>query len=366
MARVLLVSKPVVPPWNDSSKNLARDVAGGMQRHSPIVMGDASRAWVPPRGTLEPVYAGAGRFAPGLAAQLRMLRRLLIGARAELWHFFFAPNPRSSAAARACALLRGAPTVQTVCSRPRDLARAKQLLFADRTVVLSRATFDGLAGAGVDPSRLALVPPAVPALDVPAEEARRAARERFGLPADAPLVVYPGDLELGDGAARAIDAVRAMRMPAVLVMACRAKTERAKDAERELRARAAPLGERAHWVGETREIHALLGAADVVLLPSTDLYAKMDLPLVLIEAMWLARAVVVAEGSPAAELADGVAVASPDPGAIAAELEALLDGSEGRAKLGSRAREVASERYDPRRMASAYETLYDRVLEERR
>ena len=90
---------------------------------------------------------------------------------------------------------------------------------------------------------------AVPPLAVPNDEERRAARERLALPVDASLVVYPGDLELGDGAARAIDAVRAMRTGAVLAMACRAKTARAKDAERELRARASPLGDRVRWLG---------------------------------------------------------------------------------------------------------------------
>ncbi|MDH4281277.1 MAG: hypothetical protein OEV36_01370 [Myxococcales bacterium] len=39
MAQVLYVSKPVAPPWNDSSKNLVRDVAGHLRRHRPIVMG---------------------------------------------------------------------------------------------------------------------------------------------------------------------------------------------------------------------------------------------------------------------------------------------------------------------------------------
>lgn len=367
MARVLLVSKPLVPPWNDSSKNLARDVATGLARHTPVVLGDGSEGWAPPRGQVEPVYRDRGRFAPGMSAQLRVLGRLALGSKVDLWHFFFAPNPKSSAAARACATLRRAPTVQTVCSRPRDMGRARSLLFADLTVVLSRATLEDLCDAGVPPSRLAHIPPAVPPLSALDRAQREDARRRLSLPLEAPLVVFPGDLELGDGAARIVEAFPRAPKDAILVMACRPKTQGAKDAERALRERASALGiaGRLVWIGETPHIHALLGAADVVALPSADLFAKMDLPLVLIEAMWLARPVVVAAGGPAAELADDGAAIAADEDALADAITALLDDEAERLALGERARRAAESRYHPARMSAEYEAAYDRILEAR-
>lgn len=365
MARILLVSKPLVPPWNDSSKNLARDVANGMERHSPVVLGDGSGAFAPPRGTVDPIYRDRGRFAPGLEAQLRVLARLAFGERTDLWHFFFAPNPKSSAAGRACAALRRVPTLQTVCSRPRELSRAPSLLFADLTVVLSRRTLEDLANAGVPPTRLAHIPPAVPPLPLPSNDARREARLTLGLPLDAPLVVFPGDLELGDGAARIIETFPRIAHDAVLVMACRPKTADAQSAEQKLRERARALGiaERVRWIGETPHIHALLGTADVVALPSADLFAKMDLPLVLLEAMWLARPVVVAAEGPAAELAEGGAAVAASAAELAEALNALLEDEQARLALGERARRAAEERYEPARMIGEYEAAYDRILE---
>lgn len=369
MASVLLVSKPLVPPWNDSSKNLARDVAQGLRRHTPVAMTDGTGRFELSRGRVEPVYRAAGRFAPALSSSLRVLSRLAVGARGDLWHFFFAPNPRTSTAARSLSRLRRVPTAQTVCSRPRDLSTAGRLLFADRTVVLSRATLSALRDAGLPASRLIRIPPAVPPLSPLDAAARRAARVALELPLDARLVVYAGDLELGDGAARMIEGfARADGRDSCLVMACRAKTAGAAAAERELRARVSALGveRRVRWLGETPRIHDLLGCADVVALPSTDLYAKMDLPLVLVEAMWLSRAVLVCEGSPAAELADGGAAAlcAPEVDACAAALDALLD-DDAREAFGRTARRAAEERYHPDSMVTAYETLYDQMLEER-
>jgi hypothetical protein len=369
MARILLISKAVTPPWNDSSKNLVRDLSAAMGRHRPQVMGRRGPpAWAPPHGDVVPVYPpGPGRFAPGVVDGLRVLGHLSWGPRADVWHFFFAPNPRTSSAGRMAARWRRVPTVQTVCSAPRSFEGAARLLFADVTVVLSRRTEGKLLEAGLPAQRLRRIPPAQASLPVLDAEARRDARAHHGLPQDEPLVVYPGDLEFGGGAPLAIDMLAhpAMRH-AHLAMACRAKTASAKEAEAHLRQRASQAGvaQRVTWVGETRHIHGLLGAADVVVLPSRDLYAKMDYPLVLLEAMAMGRAVVVARGSAAEELGEGgAAVACPatvEP--LAVETAALLGDDARREGLGETARQAIAERYAPSAMADAYERVYDELL----
>ncbi len=365
---VLFVSKPVVPPWNDSSKNLVHDLAKHLVRYRPrlltqkgVELGDA------PRARLEPIYGPrSGGYAPPLVDNARVLLRLVIGARTDVWHFFFAPNPRSSSLGRTVSRARRVPTVQTVCSAPRGANGIGRLVFADRTVVLSEHTERRLLEAGVEASRIARVPPAIEPLAVPSDEARREARKRFDVPSSVPLVVYPGDLEIGGGAARVVDAVAVLGGETHLVVACRPKTKAAEAAAADLRARAGRLGigRRVRIVGETPHIHALLGAADVVALPSDDLHAKMDYPLVLLEAMSAARAVVVAAGTPAAELAsDGAAIAAEaDAEAVAEALRRLLDDGDARATVGDAARRAVLERFNPRLMAERYEELYDAVV----
>ena len=368
MGRILLVSKPVAPPWNDSSKNLVRDLALGMERHEPVVLSRRGGGLVLGRGEAEALYpARAGGFSPALADNARVLARLLAGRRADAWHFFFAPNPRTSLAARIAARARRAPTVQTVCSAPLGFERAREMFFADVTVVLSRHTERALRASGIDAARVRRIPPSIPPLAVPRDEDRLAARRSLRLPAHAPLIVYPGDLELGDGARIAIEAFGVLgRSDAHLAMACRKKTDAADGAERALRERARALGvdARTTWIGETSEIHSLLGAADVVLLPSASLYAKMDYPLVLLEAMSMERAVVVASGTPAEELAEGdaaIAVA-PDAEAVAACVGRLLDDPDARAAFGRAGRARVLADHDPSVMARAYEQLYDALV----
>lgn len=358
-----MVSKPVEPPWNDGSKTLVRDLAGAMERHVPIVLATRGSTYEPPGARVERrLGPGArGHALPPLEG-LRVLARVGAGA-ADVAHFFFQPNPRTSSVARLLARARRRPTVHTVSSAPRPDLDPRRVLFADRTVVLSRRTEALLRDAGV--RGVARIAPAVAPIAVPTEEARARARLRFGLPGGAPVIVFPGDLERGEGAAVLIDALSELP-DAVLALAYRAKSERTHDAERRLRDRARELGvaERTRWVGETSEILSLLGAADVVALPSRDLGAKVDLPLVLIEAMWQARPVLVASRSAAEELAEGAAACALEPSrdAVVAQLRAWLDDAEERAAVGARAREAAELRHHPRAMARAYEAVYDEVL----
>ena len=155
-------------------------------------------------------------------------------------------------------------------------------------------------------------------------------------------------------------------------MACRPKTARAAEVEGELRALAQRLGvaERVRWLGQTARIHDWLAIADLVALPSESLYAKMDYPLVLLEAMSLARPILVTTGTAAEELAEplrgegaGPAVAvEASTEALVSATRALLDDDSAREVLGERARRAASARFGLAVMADAYERLYDALL----
>lgn len=368
MASILFVSKPIAPPWNDSGKNLVRDLARGLTRHQATLMvrpgsdADAGAA------LSTPVYAAhSGGFAPGLSDQARVFSHLLTARGHALWHFFFAPNPKSNLAGRISTSLRGKRAVHTISSAPRDVRAIVPQLFAEQNVVLSRHTEQRFLDAGLSPSRLVRIAPAIEPLTPKTDAERDSLRSLVGLPSGVPLLVYPGDLEFGEGGTLAVESMGSLAAKGVhLAMACRTKTPRAKAAEGLLREQVKRAGfdRQVHWLGETSHIHALLATADVVCLASTDLYAKMDYPLVLLEAMSLGRPVIVAKGSAAAEIAEGDAAIAIEPTgeALASATTTLLDDMTHVRALGARAVAAVQQRYSHRVMASAYEALYDRML----
>jgi glycosyltransferase involved in cell wall biosynthesis len=368
MTEVLFVSKPVVPPWNDSSKNLVRDIAGNLRRCSAVVMGREGQESPVQGARAEGVYGPRtpSSFSPSLRANVAVLRHLLWRSNADIWHFFFAPNLKSSAAARFATSTRRVPSVHTVCSMPREGASLKRLVFADATVTLSRFAYDRFSSAGVHETALRLIPPSVPPLAEPSASDRLTLRRKHQLPAGASLWVYPGDLEQGGGAEITLRALASSSQPdALLLMACRSKTRGAATERARLAERAKRWGveRRVRWIGETRDILEFLALGDFVVLPNQTPFAKMDYPLVVLEAMCLARPVVVGAGTPAAELAEagGAMAVETEADAVAELIDRLHANTEATQALGRRARALALGRFSPRAGAAAYERLYEEI-----
>ncbi len=359
--RVLFVSKPVMPPWSDGSKNLVRDLVTHLRGVEPTVMASPGAPPLGPNVRQEAVYGEALRFAP--SRNTLVLGRLLFGDPMDVWHFVFAPNALSSMAARGAIAAQRARgwtghVVQTVASRPKHWDGVRALLFGDRIVALSEWTRSRLLAGGTPASRLQVIPPCAPRVEAPAAEvAEVRAALRLG---DGPVVTYPGDLEVSTGAPTVAAAVPEIlrRVPgARVVFACRPKTPRAAEVEASLRAELAPVAEYVRFAGTVRSMAALLGATDLVAFPVDDLYGKVDAPLVVLEAMALGKPVVVARGGPLEEL--GLPHVPPGDAEALADMvvRALQDGA-AREQLGQEAHARWQARHTPEVMAAQYLQLY--------
>lgn len=369
MKNVLLISKPLEPPFNDGSKNLALSVALGLAHHEPLCFYRDGSAFAADAG-LQGFAIGepSGDFAPGLRDKLPILGHLLVERRARLHHYFFAPNRMTARAGRFIRAVRGVPALHTITSAPANHLQGRKLracLFADAHIVLSRATEARLVEAGVPESALHRIPAFVPDPGLSGVHAPTV-RASLGLPKSGALLLFPGDLEFGEGAHLVIEALDRLRNEDLIVaIAARPKTAAAAEAERRLKARAVELAleGRVHFLGEVARFHALVAAADVVALPSRDLYGKTDQPLALLEAMALGRPVLIASGSAAEELAEEGAALEVDlhAEAVAEGIRRLLSAEEGRLR-GRASRALYERRFSPDVNLPRYELVYRSLL----
>ncbi|HEY2511749.1 MAG TPA: glycosyltransferase family 4 protein [Polyangiaceae bacterium] len=368
--RVLFVSKPIAPPWNDGSKNLVRDVARYLRRARPTVL---TLPGAPPLGgrvTMEPIYTAPGRFAPAVAQNARVVRRLVTGDPHDLWHFVFAPNPASSSVGRVAARLRrsmgwSGKIVQTVASAPRTFDGVARWIFGDAVVVVSEWMRGRLMGAGVK-QQVRVIPPCARQPAEPSVEARRAIRGKLDL-GEGPIVLYPGDYEVSRGAAtvaRAVAAIVRARPEVRVVFACRAKTPRAAVARAAVEAdlRAAGLLDRTRHAGDVDDMHALIATSEVVAFPVDDLYGKVDVPLVLVEAMALGIPIVAARGGPLEVLTAARFVDPDDDEALASEVVQFLETPRAVEEAVGAGRRLYLSRFSPEVCAAAHDALYEEVL----
>ncbi|WP_394826930.1 glycosyltransferase family 4 protein [Pendulispora albinea] len=370
MRKVLFVSKPIVPPWHDGSKNLVRDIASHLTRARPTVMTTEGAPPLGPRVGLDPIYREAGGFSPGVLTNARVMRRLMTDRAHDIWHFVFAPNVASSSAARFSITSRRAlgwngQVVQTIASAPKRFELAPALLFGDVVVTLTEWTRARLLAEGVDGKKLRVIPPCSAPPRAVSDEERTRLREELDL-GTGPILVYPGDYEVSRGAetvAYAVSTIARAVPEARVVFACRPKTPRAAAARAQIERilEEERMIHRTRHVGQMADIAPLIASASAVLFPVDDLYGKVDLPIVLLEALALGVPLVLARGGPLEALSAADFVDPGDGPALArAALQILRGGAsaEGRAERG---RALYASQFAPEVVAARYDELYERL-----
>ncbi len=364
---VLFVSKPLTPPWHDSGKNLAKDLAVALTGWDVHVMAQRGAAALAPHVVSEPVYGNAGSYSAGVSQNLAPLLRLLKPDNLPIYHFFFAPNKKSSTAARAVLRFKRRRSVHTLCSVPASFDGIRSLLFADRVVVLSQDTRRKLEQAGVH--QIEVIPPCVPDSPPVSAQHKEAARAHAGVPMDAHLVLFAGDYEFSSAARTCTNALPMLMQSGDVhfVFACRVKREASRHAEAQIRKEVEAMAScrNVHFLNEVQDMEALVAAATVQVMPVDSLYAKMDLPLVLLESMREAVPIVVAEYGPLRELMEnpvGLSVPAGAAGALAEAVLRLLSDSAMRRQMGLAGQEAVTRLYHPAVMARKYENLYNDLL----
>lgn len=124
-----------------------------------------------------------------------------------------------------------------------------------------------------------------------------------------------------------------------------------------------PVGDRLRLLGFRPDLDRILGAADVVVVPSK---RPDPLPNSAIEALAAGLPVVAAAHGGLPEIVrdgqTGVLVTPNDPGALAAAMRALADDPAGRERMGVAARTDARERFAPERTLAGVDAVYRSLI----
>lgn len=363
--RVLFVSKAIAPPFRDGSCCIVRELAVAMDGHAlPTVLTTEHAPAPASHVRVHRIYRNPRRYAPALRDNMRVLTHVATDFQHDLWHFVFAPNPRAASAATWLRRFRKLPVVQTVASRPRSFEDAKKWLFGDQIVAVSQHTADKLLQNGVPSRQLSVMP--VPISDLSkSSEQQKNARKNLGIAPEVPLFVYAGDLEFSHGAAwmaQATPAILSALDDAVVVFACRAKTARAAEHQRTLEKQLAAFQPRVRFVGEVNDLPALVASSTALPFVVDDLYGKVDLPYVVLEAALLQVPVLVCEGGPLDELAHVPRARAADTAHIARFCVEMARDNAARIQLGEALRNYVLHKHDPTIVALQMTQLYNSLL----
>lgn len=262
----------------------------------------------------------------------------------------------------------GAPRVVTrrmdYPPRPRPYVRILYNRCVDRVVAISRWIQGVLIEAGVKPNRLTVIPSGVDvnrfaSSDTGREEMRRS---EWDVGPDDPVVLVVGGLVRRKGHAVLLDAARRLvdRGMSVRYAIC-GDGNRRQELQRQVeRLHLAPW---VRFMGWRVDIPRLLGAADVLVLPSL----HEGLGVAALEAMAAGCPVVASRtGGLTEAVADGETGWLVEPGdvqALADAVEAAVRDPARRVRFGRAGRERVAQKFSMERMAMGNERLYRTVLE---
>jgi phosphatidylinositol alpha-1,6-mannosyltransferase len=366
---VLYVSKPIVPPYRDGSKCLVRDLCLHLpQIRAQVMSTEQGSPELTGRALTHAVYRDAGHFAPSLRQNLQAFSWLSRSPQVDLWHSVFAPNRPASGALGWLSRLRGAAVCQTIASPPKSFEHPERLLFGQIVVAQSAWTLhqflNAYQNAGKAPPTLIEIPPPCPVVVAPEAGRMMALRQQLGVGVGTPLFTYPGDLEARGVGLWLLDWSKAMRQhwpEARLILAYRTKTPRSREVAEQLRRQADHSV--VQFVENVSDIWALIQTSSAVVFPVEDLYGKVDLPLILLEAMSLGTPVLALGQGPLKSLKG----AQHLPWDQAAWLQAALalKSPELRTQWGGHGRQEVRRSYDAHIIARSYWEVYQELLARR-
>jgi glycosyltransferase involved in cell wall biosynthesis len=238
--------------------------------------------------------------------------------------------------------------------------------FADCILVNADAVKDWLIGEGYDPSNIVVIRNGVDMSRFDGEPAGARIRQELGIAPDAPLVTVVSRLTRLKGIENFLEAIAALkpRYPAARFLVVGETAPSDRPYLTELTDLAARLGvtDRVIFTGLRSDVPAVLGCADVAVMPSLN----EALSNVLLESMAAGAPVVATRvgGTPEAlhDGETGLLVPAGDSAAIATAVARLLDDRELAARLGRAAREMIATKFSVSHMVHATEDLYMDLL----
>ncbi len=227
----------------------------------------------------------------------------------------------------------------------------------DAVVTVSETIMERLGRAGLHARTTRVIPNAVSPAPLPP---RDQARAELGLAEDVPVALCAARLVDQKRQDLLLEAWRLVPEPAVLLLA----GDGPNRARLEAQIAATGLTGRVQMLGTRSDVPRLLAAADLTTLSSD----WEGLPVAVLESMAAGRPVVSTDVDGVAEVLShggGLMVPRRDPAALAKALTELLGDPSRARKLGDEARQVITERHDPRQMMRSYDQLLRELLTRR-
>lgn len=371
MKKILLVTRPIAPPWDEASKNFAYYLAKNITGLELHLMTKGELPNLPKNVCQHPIYtASQNDFT--FSQKIRSLFFQWKNKSAfDVAHHFFTPAKLNSFFLKNLLSSKKTKSIQTVATLREDLYsdnEIKELIFGDLIITYSDYAKNKLNSLGFN--NVKCVSPGIDLEKYQSREKNQKLLDLHGFKKDDFIINFTGEYTRLGAIDNVIDSFIAIssKIPtARLSLAVRVKNKRdavkKKEVVEKLK-RQNILDKVAFHDEDDYRIFDMADAynlCDVSLFPVQNMRGKFDIPLVVPEAMACAKPVILSDLPILSELSSGentVIIKSGDVPALAAAILDLYNNPEKRKLIGQTARKFVEDRFDIKKVAQVYEEIY--------
>ena len=371
MKKILLVTRPIAPPWDEASKNFAFSLAKDLNSNENLelhLLTNGKVSELPENIIQEQIYTHSQNDF-GFPQKIRLFWFLLCSAQKfDIIHLLFTPTKLNTFFIRLLLSFSKAKTIQTVATLREDIFSSKELkkmMFADLIITYSDYAKNKLEVLGIKDVRRIY-----PGIDLKNYSPQETRSKVAGYTDNDFVINFAGEYtRLGamDDIVDSFIEVSKKIPNAKLSMAVRVKNE--KDAAKKIevieKLKKNNLLERVVFHDNGKfNMSDIYNLADVSLFPVRNMRGKFDVPLVVVEAMACAKPVIISNLPILKEFSsdeNSISIDPTDPKQLIDAIIALFENKEKCAKIGEASRKYVTENFDIKNVSKQYKEAYAKL-----
>ena len=368
--KILLITRPIAPPWDEASKNFAYYLAKNIPAFNPCLLTNGIIADIS-SNQQKPIYT-SNDFS--YFQKLRLIKHLRkLRNDFDILHYIFTPTKQNTFLLRHfvnSGKNKTAKTIQTIATLREDQysdQEIKNLIFGDLIITYSDHAKNKLSSLGFD-----AVKRIYPGIDLDyysPKPKNKDALQKLKIDEQDFVVTYPGEyVRLGatdDIVQMIIQNFKTLKEKKIkIIFACRLKNDREAIQKKEAvleKLKKYDALDTTVFVDIFPDMATLYNLSDVIIFPVQNMRGKFDVPLAAIEPMACEKPVIISDLPILGEFANienSVTIERGKPDQIIDAILDLYNDPQKRVRLGKSGRKFTQENFDIKKISQIYSEIY--------
>lgn len=372
--KILLVTRPLSPPWDEASKNFAFDLVKNISNKNITILTSTFNEELGENINQAQIHKKSKNDF-NFAEKIRSLFFQIKNRKNfDIIHYMFTPTKLNSFVIKNFIKNKKVKTIQTVATLREDLysdEELKNLMFGDVIVTYSKYAKQKLESLGF--KNIQQIYPGFNLNKFKPEEKDVKLMQKWNFKPNDKIVSFPGEFVRLDATDFIIDTFLELWQDKKThnikyLCACRIKNEKDAEKKKEIVKKLKKVGhlDKVAFSDTFNDVNKLYNLADIVLFPVNNMCGKFDVPLAMIEPYACKKPVIASDLPILQEFSNkNINIITPrnDREALKNNILNLVNDLEKRKQLGENAFCFAHETFDIKNIAKQYEKIYEELFQ---